>query len=78
MLENEGVGELMITSIDNEGTWNGFDLGFIAKIVKTTSIPIIAHGGAGCYQDIEELFLSDISAAAVGSLMVYQKKTWVF
>ena len=74
MLENEGVGELMITSVDNEGTWNGFDLGLMAKIVETTSIPIIAHGGAGCYQDIEDLFLSDISAAAVGNLVVYQKK----
>ena len=42
-----GAGEIVITSVDREGTGQGYDLELISKIAKLVSVPIIAHGGAG-------------------------------
>jgi len=72
--ESLGAGELMITSINQEGTWNGFDIDLIEKITEQVEIPIIAHGGAGSMQDIDQAFELNINAVAVGSMVVYQKK----
>lgn len=69
-----GVGELMITSIDNEGTWNGFDLQILEKIKNEVNVPIIAHGGAGKMDDIFKVYKLNINAAALGNLVVFQKK----
>lgn len=74
-LIESGVGELILTCINREGTWDGFDLVFLKKISKIVKIPIIAHGGAGCLKDIKSIFdISEISAVGLGSLVVYQKK----
>jgi len=73
-LESLGAGEIMITSITQEGTWNGFDMGLIEKITKQVNVPVIAHGGAGSNKDIEEVFNLNVNAAAVGSMVVYQNK----
>ena len=42
-----GVGEILLTSVDQEGTGNGFDLSLIRQISESVSIPVIACGGAG-------------------------------
>jgi cyclase len=42
-----GAGELLVTSMDRDGTKNGFDLGLMKKITDTVSIPVIASGGVG-------------------------------
>ena len=73
-LESQGSGEIMITSITQEGTWKGFDFDLIEKITKQVNVPVIAHGGAGSSKDIEEVFKLDVNAAAIGSMVVYQKK----
>lgn len=73
-LERLGAGELMITSINKEGTWSGFDLELNERILEKVNIPIIGHGGAGSLKDINELFKIGASAAAIGSMVVYQKK----
>lgn len=73
-LESLGAGEIMITSITQEGTWNGFDMGLIEKITKQVNVPVIAHGGAGSSKDLEEVFKLNVNAAAVGNMVVYQKK----
>ena len=70
-----GAGELLITSIDNEGTWNGYDLPIISKIANTVSVPVIANGGAGCFEDLSQAVLqANASAVAISSLVVYQQK----
>jgi cyclase len=51
-LEELGVGEIVITSIDQEGTGNGFDVTLLKKIRSIVSIPVIAHGGFGNYNHI--------------------------
>ena len=74
-LTESGAGELVLTCIDKEGTWNGFDLHFLKAISKKKNIPIIAHGGAGCLNDIKKIFkISEIAAVGLGSLVVFQKK----
>jgi cyclase len=74
-VEDLGAGEILLTNIDREGTWKGFDLNLIKAVCSNTSLPVIAHGGAGSVKDIvEAVNLGHASAVAVGSLVVYQKK----
>ena len=74
-LEKSGAGEILLTSIDREGTWNGFDLEITKKISTAVGIPVIANGGAGSIEHIEEAVKQGMaSAVALGSMVVYQKK----
>jgi cyclase len=74
-IEKRGAGEILLTSIDNEGTWNGFDLELIKRVTDAVTIPVIAHGGAGCIEHIMQVIKkSNASAVALGSMVVFQKK----
>lgn len=74
-LVKAGVGELLITSIDNEGTWDGYDADLIQSITKKTEVPVIANGGCGNINHIADVVKkANASACAVGSMFVYQKK----
>lgn len=74
-VENRGAGEILLTSIDNEGTWKGFDIDMIKKITSNVSIPVIAHGGAGNIEHITDAVKNArASAVALGSMVVFQKK----
>jgi cyclase len=74
-VEDMGAGEILLTSIDREGTWSGFDIDLIKDIANVSRIPIIAHGGAGKTEDIIKVFdETSASAVALGSLVVFQKK----
>ena len=73
--EDRGTGEILLTSVDREGTWEGFDLDLVKRIVDAVSIPVIAHGGAGCVEDIGKVVQqAGASAVALGSMVVFQKK----
>ena len=70
-----GAGEILLTSIDREGTWAGFDLDLIRRVTDAVSIPVIAHGGAGKFEDIRNVVnRANASAVALGSMVVFQKK----
>lgn len=74
-VENAGVGEILLTSIDREGTWDGLDQPLIRAVSETVSIPVIAHGGAGTDADIRDAVdKSGASAVALGSMVVFQKR----
>jgi len=74
-LESHGTGEILLTSIDREGTWEGFDLDLVKKVTDSVSIPVIAHGGGGCIKDIGNVVKqAGASAVALGSMVVFQKK----
>jgi cyclase len=73
-LEQCGVGEILLTSMDKEGTWNGFDNSLISLIAEGVSIPVIANGGAGRIKHIEDAINSGASAVCLGSMVVYQQK----
>jgi len=67
-----GAGEIVITSVDKEGTGQGFDLGLITKITDSVGIPVIAHGGAGKKSHVVEVLKnSNISSAMISSLFHY-------
>ncbi|MBO3699757.1 AglZ/HisF2 family acetamidino modification protein [Roseivirga sp. E12] len=74
-LESAGAGEILLTSIDAEGTWEGFDVELTRNVTKSVSIPVIAHGGAGNIDHVREVVKKGgASAVALGSMVVYQKK----
>ncbi|ALL04391.1 hypothetical protein AQ505_02075 [Pedobacter sp. PACM 27299] len=72
-LEELRVGEIVITSVDKEGTGEGFDLELISKISALVSVPVIAHGGAGQKEHLPAVFNdAKADAVALGSLLHYQ------
>ena len=74
-VEKYGAGEILLTNIDREGTWSGFDTELIKKVTDAVSIPVIAHGGAGNITHIAQAVkLGGANAVALGSMVVYQQK----
>jgi cyclase len=74
-VERLGAGEILLTSIDREGSWDGFDIHLVKSITDAVSIPVIAHGGAGSEDHIfDVLKRANASAVALGSMVVFQKK----
>jgi len=74
-LENAGAGELLITSVDKEGSWDGYDYELIKSITQNVQVPVIANGGCGSIEHIGEVVKkAHASACAFGSMVVYQKK----
>lgn len=67
-----GAGEIIITSVDKEGTGDGFDLNLIAKISELVDIPVVAHGGAGKKEDVLAVLKNThADAVAIASLFHY-------
>ncbi len=65
-----GAGEILLTSMDGDGTQNGYDLELTKTISEAIDIPVIASGGAGCLEDIREAFtIGKASAALLASLL---------
>lgn len=50
-LESEGAGEILLNSIDRDGTGEGYDLELIRSVASAVKIPVVACGGAGCPED---------------------------
>jgi cyclase len=74
-LEQLGAGEILLTSIDREGSWSGFDVQLTRKVADAVNIPVIAHGGCGQLSHIKEVLKDGHSSAvAIGSMVVYQQK----
>jgi imidazole glycerol-phosphate synthase subunit HisF len=73
--ERRGAGEILLTSVEREGTWQGFDVALTARVTAAVGVPVIAHGGAGSVGHIGEVVRSGgASAVALGSLVVYQNR----
>lgn len=74
-LQDAGVGELMLTSVDREGTWRGPHLELGAEMSERLDIPVILNGGVGSDKDIRDVFaLTQCSGVGVSSYFFYQKK----
>lgn len=72
-LESEGAGEILLTSINQEGTMTGYDVDLVRRVASAVSIPVIACGGAGSIDDVIGVVCdAGAAAAAVGSMAVYQ------
>lgn len=74
-MERQGAGELLVTSIDRDGTMQGYDLDLIRRVTAAVRIPVVACGGAGNIQDlVKAVHDGGASAAAAGSIFVFQGK----
>lgn len=70
--ESLGAGEIVITSVDREGTGEGFDTALISEIADAVNVPVIAHGGAGRVEDVVKVFCSTCAdAVALASILHY-------
>jgi cyclase len=71
-MEKQGAGELLLNSIDRDGTMQGYDLDLIKQVTGAASIPVIACGGASKVQDLAAVVKQGgASAAAAGSMFVF-------
>ena len=70
-MEDRGAGEILITSIEKDGTLKGYDLKLIESVVNTVKIPVIASGGAGNYQDMVDV-VNKCGANAVAAASMFQ------
>ncbi|RMW40440.1 MAG: imidazole glycerol phosphate synthase subunit HisF, partial [Candidatus Nitrosopelagicus sp.] len=71
-----GAGEVLLTSIDRDGTKDGYDVLLTEKIVNTVSVPVIASGGCGKPEDMSEIFeKSDVDAALAASIFHYDDQS---
>lgn len=69
MIQQRGIGEIIINSIDRDGSKSGFDIELMKGIQNISKVPVIALGGAGNFEHmVEVLIKTDISAVAVGNL----------
>ncbi len=77
-LENEGVGELIITCVNNEGLMEGFDIQLIKDISSSLQIPVLAHGGAGNFKHIYDVIKkTNISGVVLSSILHYQTASFL-
>jgi imidazole glycerol-phosphate synthase subunit HisF len=71
-----GAGELIVYSIDRDGTFEGFDLEMIRQVADAVDVPVVACGGASSIEDMRRAVTDGhCQAVAAGSLFVYQGKT---
>lgn len=74
-MQGFGVGELIVSSIDREGTGKGYDIKLLEMVSKSVDIPVIGLGGAGCLQDLADAKnQTDVSGLAAGDLFVFHGK----
>lgn len=72
LMEANGAGEIIIQSIDRDGTMSGYDLSLINEISKAVKIPVIALGGAGNIDDLRKGYqIGNANGLAAGSMFVY-------
>lgn len=73
--EGLGAGEIVINSLDRDGTMGGYDLELVRRVREATMLPITAVGGAGSHEDIASLIREfGIIGAGAGSLFVFKGK----
>ena len=75
-LEQRGAGELLVTSVDKEGTQRGFDVELCSAVEAAVRIPVVASGGAGKLEHLQQLHsATQLQGVAIASLLHYNKVT---
>lgn len=75
-VESLGAGEILLTSIDLDGTMKGYDLDLVAAVTSAVRIPVIASGGAGSYQHmLDAVRKAGVSAIAAASIFHFTQQT---
>ena len=73
-VEELGAGEILLTSMDGDGTQNGYDLLLTKSVADAVNIPVIASGGAGSLEDIYDVFKEGGASAALLASLLHDKK----
>ena len=72
LMASVGAGELILQSVDRDGTWMGYDLETIRQVVDSVTIPVVALGGANSLQELPRAFFeAGATGLAAGSLFVF-------
>ena len=72
-LQKIGIGEIVINSIDKDGTMSGYDINMIKNIIDLVNIPLTILGGAGSFEDIKDVINNfGLIGVAAGSLFIYK------
>ena len=74
---DRGAGEILLTSIDRDGTRQGFQCEMTAAVSSAVSIPVIASGGAGCVDDFVEVFTAGRADAALAASIFHYAESSV-
>ena len=75
LMEQNGAGELVIQSVERDGTMDGYDIDLVNSISTAVKVPVVALGGAGNRDDLVNAYRDGhANALAAGSLFVYQSK----
>jgi len=69
--QNHGVGEILLQSVERDGTMEGYDLELIKEVSEAVSIPVIASGGCSGYNDMVNAVKAGASAVAAGALFLF-------
>jgi imidazole glycerol-phosphate synthase subunit HisF len=75
-VQERGAGEILLTSIDRDGTMEGYDVALVREVADAVTIPVIASGGAGNYRHMAEVMLDGrASAVAAASIFHFTEQT---
>lgn len=74
-LADRGAGEILLTSVDRDGTMEGYDLETLSEVCAGVSVPVIASGGAGTYDHMIEAVRAGASAVAAASIFHFTEQT---
>jgi len=75
LMEEKGAGEIIIQSVDNDGTMTGYNVELIKSIAENVTIPVVALGGAGCINDLQNIYRNTyVTGLAAGSMFVFKGK----
>lgn len=69
-----GAGEILLTSMDADGTKNGYDIELTRKVADSVAVPVIASGGAGSLRDFKEAFTEGHAEAALAASLFHYKE----
>ena len=74
-VEQLGAGEIVLTSMDADGTKNGYDLPMLEAVTRAVNIPVVASGGAGHPEHLRQAFAAGADAALAASIFHYNEYT---
>ena len=72
---DRGAGEILLTSVERDGTMSGYDLEIVDRVASAVPVPVIASGGAGGYQHMVEAVRAGASAVAAASIFHFTEQT---
>ena len=71
LMQDHGAGEILLTSVDKDGTRAGYDLHLLSAVAKAVSVPVVANGGCQGFLDMSRAFAAGADAVAASSMFLF-------